>query len=101
MILTKDIEYSVIIISCLKNQTRPVKLEDIAKSKGLSLHFLEQVARKLRIAGYVKSVRGPGGGYIKTDQQATIGSLLKAKHKVKSMNVLEERMVNALNSIAV
>src|SRR5688572_10633985 len=42
---------------------KPVRLEDCVKP-GEQIHFLEQVARKLRVAGLVRSVRGPGGGYV-------------------------------------
>lgn len=37
--------------------------QTIAENLGLSRAFLEQIARKLRLANVVHSVRGPGGGY--------------------------------------
>ena len=43
--------------------TRPVSLAEIAKRQEISLSYLEQLFAKLRKAGLVKSVRGPGGGY--------------------------------------
>ncbi|MCE2965240.1 MAG: Rrf2 family transcriptional regulator [Alphaproteobacteria bacterium] len=42
----------------------PVALSDIAERQGISLSYLEQLFAKLRKAGLVDSVRGPGGGYI-------------------------------------
>ncbi len=42
---------------------RPVPLGDIASRQEISLSYLEQLFAKLRRAGIVKSVRGPGGGY--------------------------------------
>jgi Rrf2 family iron-sulfur cluster assembly transcriptional regulator len=33
-------------------------------AKSISLHYLEQLFRKLRTGRVVKSVRGPGGGYV-------------------------------------
>lgn len=42
----------------------PVTLADIAERQELSLSYLEQLFAKLRRQGLVKSVRGPGGGYI-------------------------------------
>ncbi|TRO95822.1 Rrf2 family transcriptional regulator [Glycocaulis profundi] len=42
---------------------RPVPLADIAGRQEISLSYLEQLFAKLRRAGLVKSVRGPGGGY--------------------------------------
>ena len=42
----------------------PVCLADIAERQEISLPFLEQLFAKLRRAGLVNSVRGPGGGYL-------------------------------------
>ena len=41
----------------------PVTLTEIAAGQFLSLSYLEQLFGKLRRAGLVTSVRGPGGGY--------------------------------------
>ena len=43
---------------------RPVALADISSRQEISLSYLEQLFAKLRRAGLVKSVRGPGGGYL-------------------------------------
>lgn len=40
-----------------------VSLAEIAKRQDISLPYLEQLFVKLRRAGLVESVRGPGGGY--------------------------------------
>jgi len=42
----------------------PVRLQEISKRQAISLHYLEQLFRKLRTGQVVKSVRGPGGGYV-------------------------------------
>jgi Rrf2 family iron-sulfur cluster assembly transcriptional regulator len=52
-----DLEY-------LSNYENPVTLKDIAARQGIDLTYLEQLFRKLRIAGIVKSVRGRNGGYV-------------------------------------
>jgi Rrf2 family transcriptional regulator, iron-sulfur cluster assembly transcription factor len=41
----------------------PTTLADIAERQEISLSYLEQLFGKLRRAGLVRSVRGPGGGY--------------------------------------
>ena len=41
----------------------PVNLADISERQDISLAYLEQLFVKLRRAGLVASVRGPGGGY--------------------------------------
>ncbi len=43
---------------------RPIALSDIAERQEISLSYLEQLFAKLRRGGIVKSVRGPGGGYL-------------------------------------
>lgn len=43
---------------------KPVALADVAERQEISLSYLEQLFGKLRRAGLVKSVRGPGGGYL-------------------------------------
>ena len=45
-------------------ETRPVSLADIAERQEISLSYLEQLFARLRRGGLVKSVRGPGGGYL-------------------------------------
>jgi Rrf2 family iron-sulfur cluster assembly transcriptional regulator len=42
---------------------KPVSLAEIAASQNISQEYLEQLFSKLRRAGLVTSVRGPGGGY--------------------------------------
>jgi Rrf2 family iron-sulfur cluster assembly transcriptional regulator len=42
----------------------PVRLQEISTRQAISLHYLEQLFRKLRTGKVVKSVRGPGGGYV-------------------------------------
>ncbi|MCP1676235.1 Rrf2 family iron-sulfur cluster assembly transcriptional regulator [Natronocella acetinitrilica] len=41
----------------------PVALADISQSQQISLSYLEQLFARLRRAGLVSGVRGPGGGY--------------------------------------
>ncbi len=45
------------------SQTKPVTLTDIATRQTISLSYLEQLFSRLRKAGMVTGVRGPGGGY--------------------------------------
>ena len=43
---------------------KPLALAEIAERQEISLSYLEQLFAKLRRASLVKSVRGPGGGYV-------------------------------------
>lgn len=45
------------------SQQNPVTLTDIATRQTISLSYLEQLFSRLRKAGMVTGVRGPGGGY--------------------------------------
>lgn len=56
----------------------PVRLQEISTRQNISLHYLEQLFRKLRNGQVVKSVRGPGGGYVlaRSMDQITIKDVL-------------------------
>ena len=47
----------------IHSQKKPVTLTDIATRQTISLSYLEQLFSRLRKAGMVVGVRGPGGGY--------------------------------------
>ncbi|MCG7574735.1 Rrf2 family transcriptional regulator [Phaeobacter sp. CNT1-3] len=55
-----------------------VSLGEISKRQDISLPYLEQLFVKLRRAGLVESVRGPGGGY----------RLAKSAHEIRVVEVL-------------
>ncbi len=48
----------------IHSDNKPISLADIAERQEISLSYLEQLFAKLRRGGLVKSVRGPGGGYL-------------------------------------
>jgi Rrf2 family transcriptional regulator, iron-sulfur cluster assembly transcription factor len=56
----------------------PVRLQEISTRQNISLHYLEQLFRKLRNGQAVKSVRGPGGGYVlaRSMDQITVKDIL-------------------------
>ncbi|RYH03198.1 Rrf2 family transcriptional regulator [Salipiger sp. IMCC34102] len=47
----------------LQPEDKLISLSEISKRQDISLPYLEQLFVKLRRAGLVQSVRGPGGGY--------------------------------------
>lgn len=63
---------------------KAVKLQDISQRQSISLFYLEQLFRKLRQANVVKSVRGPGGGYVlaKSAEDIKIGNILAGVKEV-------------------
>lgn len=42
----------------------PTRLMDISESQDIPLNYLEQIFLKLKNADIVKSIKGPGGGYL-------------------------------------
>jgi len=48
----------------LNEHDKPVTLAGISERQNISLSYLEQLFSRLRRNGLVKSVRGPGGGYL-------------------------------------
>lgn len=57
----------------------PVRIRDVAKRQEISDKYLEQIVSILNKAGYVKSVRGPQGGYrlVKKPEEYTAGMILR------------------------
>lgn len=66
MKLTTKGRYAVMAMVDLAKHEKagPVTLAAIADRQGISLSYLEQLFAKLRRGGLVRSVRGPGGGYV-------------------------------------
>jgi Rrf2 family iron-sulfur cluster assembly transcriptional regulator len=59
---------------------KPVALAGIAERQEISLSYLEQLFGKLRRSSLVKSVRGPGGGYVlaRDDGDICVSEIVKA-----------------------
>ena len=57
----------------------PIRIKDIAERQNISNKYLEQIIAILNKAGYVKSVRGPQGGYMlkKSPEEYTVGMILR------------------------
>ncbi len=74
----------------LNSKSAAVSLADISKRQDISQSYLEQLFAKLRRKNLVKSVRGPGGGYlINLDMaQITMAQILDA---------IDEGSLNATN----
>lgn len=47
----------------LHNDSKVLRLSNLAKEQGISLSYMEQLFYSLRHAGLVEGIRGPGGGY--------------------------------------
>ncbi|MDD5998925.1 MAG: Rrf2 family transcriptional regulator [Lachnospiraceae bacterium] len=73
--------YAVILMLDLAtyNTGEPVRLKDIAKRQQISEKYLEQIISLLNKAGFVKSIRGPQGGYMLKNppEKYTVGMILR------------------------
>jgi Rrf2 family transcriptional regulator, iron-sulfur cluster assembly transcription factor len=82
MIVTQDIKLMVHLVTYIRLNSdgkTPVKLEDVAKDRDVSLSFLEQVARRMRLNKLITSVRGPGGGYLMAQDRISLADLYRCK----------------------
>lgn len=74
--------YAMVALTDLAQQTggATTSLGDVSKRQSISLPYLEQLFVKLRRAGLVESVRGPGGGYrlAKSASDIRVSDILEA-----------------------
>lgn len=102
MLFTKDIQLGINAIHTMRKYPNPVRTQDLAEEMKVSLHFLEQIMRKLRMVGMVKSVRGPGGGYVLARRETPITAFDVAKAVGRNFDEMSldgmpvDRLVNAL-----
>lgn len=66
MRVSARIEYALLALIelALREGDEPIQSRDIAARAGVPKPFLDQLLLDLRRAGLVRSVRGPGGGYV-------------------------------------
>ena len=66
MRISTKAQYAVraLVSLSLHGDGRPLALRDVAGRESISLAYLEQLFVKLRRGKIVRSVRGPGGGYV-------------------------------------
>ncbi len=57
----------------------PVRIKDISSRQEISDKYLEQIISILNKAGFVRSIRGPQGGYLLTHkpEEYTVGMILR------------------------
>lgn len=72
----KDLKIAVRLLEVLTME--PTPLSAYAGKVGTTIHFLEQIARKLRRDGLIRVQRGPGGGVFRGPDQPTIARVAVA-----------------------
>lgn len=82
MKITTRGRYAVMALVSLAAASRgnPVSLRDIARQEEMSEQYLQQLFARLRRRGLVRSVRGPGGGFIlaRRPSEITIGEIIRS-----------------------
>lgn len=82
MKITTRGRYAVMALVSLAGASRgnPVTLKDISRQEDISELYLQQLFSRLRRRNLVKSVRGPGGGFIlaRRPSEITIGEIIRA-----------------------
>jgi Rrf2 family transcriptional regulator, iron-sulfur cluster assembly transcription factor len=83
MRLTSKGRYAVMAMADLAlhgGAERAVPLQDVARRQEISLSYLEQLFARMRRAGLVSGVRGPGGGYrlSRAAAEVTIADIIQA-----------------------
>lgn len=81
MKITTKGRYAVMAMVGLASFSRgnPVPLKEIAQQEAIPIAYLQQLFVKLRKRNLVKSVRGPGGGFIlaRHPSEITIGEVIR------------------------
>ena len=74
-------------------QDGPVPLGDVSRRQNISLKYLEQLIRKLKLAGLVKSQRGPFGGHMlnKSADDITVGEIVRTLEETTAITDCSER----------
>ena len=56
-----------------------IPLKDVSARQGITIKYMEQIIPQLNKAGYLKSVRGNGGGYklAKSPEEYIVGDILR------------------------
>ncbi len=77
----------------LSDSNKPVRVKEIAERQEISEKYMEQIMSVLNKAGFVRSVRGPQGGYFLTrkPEEYTVGMILRlTEGSLSPVDCLEE-----------
>jgi len=104
--ITQEVHYAITLMNALKDgEEKVLRLSDVSVLTGLKLDFLSQVARKLRLARWIRSHRGPGGGYTLVKRKVNLHEVIEVcdrTGKYRTMpKYLAESVKEALSDIAV
>jgi len=70
---TTTLSYGLrLLVNLSLSQKLPKQLKKIAKEEGISLAYLRKLITQLDRAGIVRSIKGPGGGFVLTQKPSKI-----------------------------
>lgn len=92
MVLTSAVQYAIILIRHIRSNGRPTTISEISDQNELSHPFLEQIAMKLRRNKILKSIRGPGGGFILLKEDINLLDLVSVLTKEKKDKAVQPDM---------
>lgn len=92
MRLNKQVQYGLLLVLYLARSGRS-SVENISTGLGVSYSFSEKIARLLRLAGVLKSVRGPNGGY-ELIGEPKVSDVFNAVSPVKLLSTDELKVYN-------
>ncbi|MBY0408376.1 MAG: Rrf2 family transcriptional regulator [Rickettsiales bacterium] len=102
MILGTKSRYAVMAMVELAGRPAetPVRLSELAEAQEITVPYLEQIFSKLKQAKLVKSVRGPGGGYVlaKPAGQTRVGEIVDAVEENIKMTRCEKHVAGGCTS---
>ena len=76
-----------VINLAMARHDRPISISSIANEERVSSEFLEQIFFKLKKAGLIRSIRGPGGGFVLNKQPAeiSVANILEAVGETRGL----------------
>ena len=93
MMLTTKGRYAVMAMVDIARHAngKTVTLSDVSVRQGITIAYLEQLFSRLKRAGLVKSVRGPGGGYLlaRDSEQINVAEVILAADETIKMTRCE------------
>ena len=80
-------------------KTECVQLKDVSERNDISVKYLEQIFTALRKAGFVKSIKGPQGGYLlgKLPEEIRISDVDEEVSELPTAQVIQRCIINPVN----
>lgn len=80
MLLTTKARYAVMAVLDIAQNSKngAVSLKDVSSRQNIALNYLEQIMNKLSKASILRSIKGPGGGYMISSSKITLDFIIDA-----------------------